>query len=291
MDDTGNRVFDFFRILMMLYSPITRRQMTREGQTHAPDSNTAGGANGNGMSFTSPSMAFSDTAHRGVINSNVGQALEVIRVKQMFVDPSEPYAGNATREVIFDFMNPRLVSFDLDDLSHELSDPNILTMQFDYDWMEMVKIDHLEAADTPIYNITVKNVTNAPVDILNGKNPPVGDAINPFGAIIARQAARAAQQVTLDTVNRAVTTTFGTGRFATNIGGRISGALGGVVSGIVGAASRSLIGGLGSSPSALTARASAPVVSDNATATGDSATIKQSSTAYQAETPAVGGGI
>jgi hypothetical protein len=283
----------------MIYSPITRRQMAREGTTRAPDSNTV--SPGNGMSFTTPSLEFADIAHRGVINTNVGQALDVIRVKQMFIDPSAPYVGDGPREVIFDFINPRLISFDLDDLSHETSDPNLLTMQFDYDWMEMVKVDHLDAADTPTYNITVPNVTGAPVDVLSGKNLPVesrtgtnplggATSTNPFAAILARQASRAVQQVTLDTVNRAVRNTFGTGRFATDLGGRVSGALGGALSGIVGSASRSLISGLGSSPNATSARALAPVVSDNATAGGDVGRMTQSSTAYQGVNPAVTGG-
>jgi hypothetical protein len=307
MDDTGNRVFDFFRILMMLYSPITRRQMSREGTTTAPDSNTA--MPGNGMSFGNPSTDYGNIAHRGVINTNVGQALDCIRVKQMFMQPSAIDGGFGPpneasthlnpSQVIFDFLNPRLVSFDLDDLSHETSDPNLLTMQFDYDWMEMVKIDKLVAADAPNYNISVPGVTGAPVDVLSGREPlgvyagvtlPVtaGSQTNPFLAIIGRQLGRAAQQVTLDTVNRSVSNTFGNGRFATDMGGRLSGVLGGAVSGIVGSASRSLFGGGGSSPAATSARAVQPVVSDSATAGGDTASITSSSDAYVGINPVAG---
>lgn len=285
MDDTGNRVFDFFRILMMIYSPITRRQMARDNSTIAPSSSTA--LMGNGMAFTSPDIDYNNIAHRAVVNTDIGQALEVIRVKQMFIDPSGTQA--ATGEVIFDFLNPRLVSFDLDDLSHETSDPNLLTMQFDYDWMEMVKINALQQPDTPVYDITVPGVTRAPVDVSvipSGGSAAGGTIGTAVGNILSRQAARAAQQVTLNGIERAFTKTFGTGRFATDIGGRLAGTVGGAVSGIVGNASRSLLSGIGTSPNTTFSRALSSVLGDSTTAGRDVAQSYQTSSgAYSTFNP------
>ncbi|WP_407305447.1 hypothetical protein [Acinetobacter sp.] len=167
IDDTGNHVLNFFRTLMMIHSPITRRQMLRELGSYeqrigAPDANSA--AMGNGMAFTDVTEPNNkDTAIRGTINSSVGNIIQTIRVKQMYVDSGAPLA-QAAKEVIFDFINARLVSFDLDDLSHESSDVNNVTMQFDYDWMEIVDVGSLQAADSPHYNITVPGITNNPVD-------------------------------------------------------------------------------------------------------------------------------
>jgi len=300
MDDAGNRVFDFFRVLVMLYSPITRRQMARDGTTRKPDTTSA--QPGNGMEFSSPNIGDNiDISHRGVINASgfdTGQALDVIRVKQMFMNPAASNLNDAPSEVIFDFMNPRLEMFDLEELSHEASDPSTLTMQFDYDWMEMVKVSAMQAADTPVYNISVKGVTGAPSDVLSGKNLPqdgrtgtnpipAATSTNPFLAIINRQVGRAVQQVTSDTINRAVRSTFGTGRFATDLGGRISGSLGGVLGGLTQAAGRSLIAGQGSSPVNNSARATQAVVSDAATVGSDTPLrVASSSTAYQTTNPA-----
>ena len=288
MDDVGNRVFDFFRVLMMIYSPITRRQMTRENQTRKPDSATI--AMANGMNFSDPGEnTYAFNSHRAVINSDVGTALDIIRVKQMFMDPMANNVSDAPREVIFDFMNPRLVSFDLDDLSHESSEVNLLTMQFDYDWMEMVRIEHMEAADTPVYDISVKGITNAPSDILTGKNPPdesrtqsnaIGAAggTNPFAAIITRQVGRAAQQLTATAVNRAVKAIAGNGPLGTALGGAIGTPLAGVANGIIGAASTDLLNGVASSAKSTYANITRPAAADSATFGPDTTTAYVKST-------------
>lgn len=169
MDDVGNRVLDLFKALMMIHSPITRRQQLREkASTYAeriapPDPDSINDSNG--MMFSDPNESgYDDSAIRGAFNSNVGSIIKTIRVKQMYVDPSAGLGG-AVKETIFDFLNARLVSFDLDDLTHETSDVNLMTMQFDYDWMEIVHVGSLESVDTPVYNITVPGVNGAPSDI------------------------------------------------------------------------------------------------------------------------------
>jgi len=303
MDDTGNRVFDFFRTLMFLHSPITQRALQRELIDGKKPPSALSIAEGNGMAFTSASSLGSatqaDIAHRGVINSFVGGSIACIRVKQMFVNPAGRTGRDHMRiidpqEVTYDFLNPRIVSFDLDDLTHESSDPSLLTMQFDYDWMEMVKVGTLYEADSPTYNITVPGITNSPVDILSGKQAPrdvaqspagisPAGAGNPFLKILTNQAGRAAQKITADVVNKAVKQVAGSGRF----GGLVAGALtpiasaaggfaSGAVSGLVGAGARDLITGASSSLKGTFASSTRPVANDSATRTDDNSTYVRS---------------
>lgn len=250
MDDVGNRVLNFFRALMMIHSPITRRQLIREGlplaqRLKAPDAKSINA--GNGMLFSNPNEpTLNDNAIRGVFNSDVGNIIQTIRVKQMFVDPGSPISS-AVQEVIFDFLNARLVSFDLDDLNHEVSEVNIMTMQFDYDWMEIINVGPLEAADGPHYDITVPGVNGIPIDVspAGGMGGGAASGIgggggNPFANIISNQLGRAAQSITSTAINRAVQSVAGKGRFASLIGSQASNILGGVV----GAASQSMASGL-----------------------------------------------
>jgi hypothetical protein len=182
-----------------------------------------------------------DSAIRGVVNSSVGNVIQTIRVKQMYVDPGAQL-GAAVKEVIFDFLNARLVSFDLDDLSHETSDANIMTMQFDYDWMEIVDVGSMQVIDGPIYNIAVPGVSGAPVDIsVNGGAYSSPGSGNAFMDIISNQVGRAGQQLTSEAINRGVQTIAGKGRFASLVGSKASNILGGTI----GAASRDLASGLG----------------------------------------------
>jgi hypothetical protein len=244
MNDTGNRVLNFFRAVMMLHSPITRRQMRRqngsyEDRIRAPEALSI--QEGNGMNFAAANDASTnDTAIRGTIESQVGNVIQSIRVKQMYVNPGSQL-GAAVEETIFDFLNARLVSFDLDDLSHESSDANLVTMQFDYDWMEIVQVGALVKTDSPNYNIAVPGVHGAPSDI-----SPAGTATtsagggNVFTNILTNQLGRATQSITSSAINKAVATIAGKGQFASLIGSQTSNILGG----LVGAASRNIGSGL-----------------------------------------------
>ena len=244
MDDVGNRVLNFFRALMMIHSPITRRQMIRELSTYdarlaPPNANSI--TAGNGMLFSPINETTqNDNAIRGTVNSEVGNVIQTIRVKQMYVDPGASI-NDSVKEVIFDFLNARLVSFDLDDLSHEASDVNIMTMQFDYDWMEIVQVGSLKSADGPKYNITVPGIHGAPVDSnpTGGSSGTSAGGGNPFTSILSNQLSRATQTITSTAINKAVASVAGKGAFATAIGAQASGVLGG----LLGAASQNLAGG------------------------------------------------
>jgi len=240
MDDTGNRVLNFFRALMMIQSPITRRQLQREKTTRKPDPHTLDSANG--MQFSGQSVNILDNAHRGTLDSSVGNVIETIRVKQMYVDPGEKL-GMSTKEVIYDFINARIVSFDLDELTHDASDVSLMTMQFDYDWMEIVDAGSLQTMDGPKYNIAVPGIGGAPVDMSTyGKN--FGNSSGAGGAfanIINNQLGRAVGSVTSEAINRGVSAIAGKGQFATALGSSASS----VLNGLVGAATRSLASGIG----------------------------------------------
>lgn len=295
MDDTGNRVFDFFRTLMFLHSPITQRALQREVLDGRKPPTPLSVSEGNGMAFTSAvglgHATQADIAHRGVINSNVGGSIACIRVKQMFINSTGRTSGDHLKvidpqEVTYDFLNPRLESFDMDDLSHESSDPSLLTIQFDYDWMEMVKVGTLYEADTPTYNIAVPGITNAPTDILSGKAAPKeasatvkgaspAGAGNPFLGILVNQTARAAQKVTSDLINKQVKQVAGGGVFATAVAGGLA-VVGASVNGVVSAGARGLLVSGGSSANGTFVTSTRPVASDSATLSTDNAKIVKS---------------
>lgn len=239
LDDVGNRVINFFRGLMMINSPITRRQLVREGSTVAPDPLTA--VHGSGMTFSQSvnELNTSDNAIRGVVNSTVGNIIQTIRVKQMYVDPGETI-GAASKEIIYDFINARIVSFDLDDLSHEQSEASTMIMQFDYDWMEIVNVGPLVQMDGPIYAVAVPGST-APIDMSPQQGTSTGmiAQANPFANIIASGLERATRSITSKAVDRVTQKVLGDGIFGQIVGNMASNA----ISGIVGSATRDIATG------------------------------------------------
>lgn len=273
MDDVGNNVFDFFRSLMAIYSPITRDALTRDNDTSAlPKFRRF--ETGSGMAFSGVEGIQSgggkviDVAHRGAINTYAGNAIMLIRVKQIFIDPTDAVdKGQAVSSNYYDFINPRLVSFDLDDLNHESSDPNLLTMQFDYDWLEMTKNKGLQSLSDglgPVFAATVPSRTGSgssgvPVDVLLGRSTGFkGDSVsqrgksNPFANILSNASGQVIQSVTNKAVERAVRGVVGDGRFANSrlgraVSGGITDALDGItgqVGGLVSAAVRDRTNGL-----------------------------------------------
>lgn len=238
-DDAGNRVINFFRGLMMLNSPITRRQLIREGTTTPPDPNSL--QHGSGMVFTQGmrNITTADNAIRGVVNSTVGNIISTIRIKQMYFDSSETL-GAASKEVIYDFLNARIVSFDLDDLTHEQSEASTMIMQFDYDWMEIVGSGPLSKMDGPTYAVAVPGST-APIDMSPQRAATNGasTALNPFANIIIGGLERATRSITSELVNKTVSKVLGDGIFGQIVGSQASNA----ITGIVGSATRDIATG------------------------------------------------
>lgn len=302
MDDVGNNVFDFFRTLMMIYSPITRASAERDGIVDARP-NPRRYSTGNGMSFSAPGdFMQDDVAHRGVINATAGGAIELIRVKQIFMDPGTApgNSASAVKAVFYDFINPRIVSFDLDDLSHESSDPNLLTMQFDYDWLEMTKHDKILATGDggPTNDIVLRSSDptggspGAPADILGGLNPQrvseVSRALNagqgdgnPLLNIPGGATYPDITTLSSDSVNKSVQQVPGFGRFSTPIGANPV-----KTGGIIGGATNKQLGGLFSNVNQSSARATSPVFSDNSTSGERFREFERSSDFYDAANPA-----
>jgi hypothetical protein len=289
MDDVGNRVFDFYRALMMIHSPITRRQLERDNSLKNPEA--ASLISGSGMAFSNSRQ---DNAHRAVVNSTFGNSIEAIRVQQIFVDPAMPLAST-TKMVSFDFLNPRIISFDFDELSHEQNDVSLMTMVFDYDWMEMVKVGSLGTSrapyDSKFSNIKANGVNGAPSDITPVRSSGIGG--DPRGNNSGLSGAlnsvldRGVRQLTADTIGRAVQTVAGNGRFATQIGSAISSSVGGPINSLISGGVRDRLNGIISSAQAPNARASASTVVDRSTAGPDRPlSVVASSTAYGFTSPA-----
>lgn len=243
MDDTGNRVFDFFSAMVLLFSPVVTQSTNSETSTSSvPWPNIEKYNLGSGMAFSAQSSATSgnigtnDLANRRALLSDAGTALECIRVKQMFTDVSNA-KNPKPKEVIFDFVNPRIMSFDLDELTHEDTNPNILNMTFDFDWMEMVKVDNLNGTPSPVMS-KAPTAEGAPFDILGNvaaTNEPGASGANtqgnnnPYAKIVSGIANQTARRVTNEAINRAVKLLPGNGRLATIITQPIGNALTGTL--------------------------------------------------------------
>lgn len=275
MDDVGNRVFDFFRYLMALHSPIVRGQFLRDNTLKPPKGEAI--RVGSGMSW-GKGGAGQDNAHRGSVNSTFGNSIECIRVKQIFVNPVVGLS-NATQMVSFDFINPRIVSFDLDELSHEANDVNLLTMVFGYDWMEMVRVgplgNVLDDYKKSAYNVRSAGALGAPPDIMPGpggksNNPGDGGLVGAFGSILNKQLDKATKNLTQDLISKGVKSIAGNNRLGQALGGQLTSALSGPVSGIVTGGARDFASGLFSSTTNPGARAGGSTVRDSTVAGGGS---------------------
>jgi hypothetical protein len=276
MDDVGNRVFDFFRYLMALHSPIVRGQFQRDNTLKAPSGDKI--TTGSGMSWLKGGAGI-DNAHRGVLDSGFGNSIECIRVKQIFVNPVVGLS-DATQMVSFDFINPRIVSFDLDELSHEANDVNLLTMVFGYDWMEMVKVGPLGGVlddyKKSSYNVRSAGALGAPPDIMPGpggksNNPGGGGLVGAFGGVLNRQIDKATRQLTSDLISKGVKSLAGNSRLGQALGGQLTSQLSGPLSGLVTGAARDTLGGAFSSIKNPFARASGSAVTDGSVAGGGTA--------------------
>jgi hypothetical protein len=234
MDDVGNNVHEFFRFMMMVHSPITRRSV---GASFDIAAATALYTTGSGMKFSDSPSATTDFAHRGVMKSDVGNAIQAIKITQMFVQPGSPTAlDTSAKEVAFFFINPRVESFDLDDLSHETSDINLFTMQFDYDFMVMSDMRTLETIDASKAMPPVGSAPGdaAPTGRAPGSKNPQGEP--GFGSFASRTLSaiggRAAQKLTNEVLGRRIRQVPGLGSVADALGGIVNRGVTGTLGGI-----------------------------------------------------------
>lgn len=287
IDDNGNRIFEFFRILMEIHSPITRGGRLRDGRlADKPDTSVL--SESSGMSFIRDLLKKSgNSAHRAVVNSAFGNVIDSIRIKQIFMDPTTGL-GDAARMVTFDFMNPRVISFDFDELSHEANDVSQLTMVFDYDWLEMVDIGALSKAGTAytesMNSITPRNATGVPLDLTpaytseqtspGGNRGPLGALQKGMAGVVGRQG----QKLTSDTLRKGVTMIAGNNRLATKLLGQATAGLSNSVTSFISDRTSAGIGTAYQSISDLTARSRTTTVSDSSTPGDDAPTTIVSST-------------
>jgi hypothetical protein len=217
-----------------------------------------------------------DFAHRGVMNSDVGNAIQAIKVTQMYVQPGKDQVALDTgaKEVSYIFVNPRIVSFDLDDVNHEVSEANVFTMQFDYDYMVLGDEQTLKALDA---SKALPPVGSAPGEAAptgrnsSSQNPAGGN--NPYTKILSGVAARAVQRVTSETIGRKLRMVPGLGS--------VSDTLGGIVQGIT----RDRVAGIGSNANQAFARPGRDVVTDSSTAGRDSSSYVTSTGGFGVDEP------
>lgn len=268
MDDVGNNVIDFFRAMLMIYQPVTRGSILRDNR---PNERARGDElMGSGMDFKTTGVA-NFASHRDVLDTVAGQAISVIRLQQIFLNPSD--SAKPIKAIFYDHINPRLKSFDLDDLTHESSDPNLLTMQFDYDWLEVTKHDnvltnglgssavntivpsaYVQAKDEKFGNVQGATFTGAGIsgDMLSGlakdtKPDTVsnakGSGPNAFASILNNLSGNVSKSLTANVLNKAVKTVAGNGAFANSMIGRaVTGSLNNVASNISGSIGNAVSG-------------------------------------------------
>lgn len=255
VDDVGNNVYEFFRFMMMVHSPITRRSA---GASQNIGDAYATYASGSGMEFTKilGAGAKVDYAHRGVIDTDVGNAIQAIKVTQIFLNPSEHALEHATKQVSFFFINPRVVSFDLDDVNHEASEANLFTMQFDYDFMVMSDKADLEVLPPEKSVPPVGSAPGEPQPLPSAGNQKAGGS-DPYTSLIAGVLGNAARKITSETIGRKIRQVPGLGSVASNI------------EGIAGQITRDGILNAGKAVNQAIARPGRDVVSDSTTAGPD----------------------
>jgi hypothetical protein len=234
-DDTGNQVYNFFRIMMMVHSPITRRSASA---SHDIAEQVEAYNSGNGMIFSSDIGRKNDYATRAALNTDIGNAIQAIKITQFFV---QPMAGadkidGAAKEVAFFFMNPRIVSFDLDDVSHESSDPNLFTMQFDYDFMVMAPMRVMKADPPEKRFVGLPGSPGDPMPTgrgasaagtISAKGGPAegGGGENKFTRTLSAIGGRAAERIVGDTFGKYIRQVPGLGRAADTLGGLVGGSV------------------------------------------------------------------
>jgi len=275
IDDVGNNVYEFFRFMMMVHSPITRRSIyTSQNITDVHEAFL----NGSGMEFTEGLGQTNDYAQRGVVNTDVGSPLQAIKVTQLFLDQTNKI-DTATRQVSFFFINPRVVSFDLDELDHSASEYNTFNMAFDFDFMVMSRQDPMEKLSA---EKMVSPSGSAPGDVTPYNTGITQSGSDPYTAIIAGVAGSAAQKITSETIGREIRKVPGLGSVADTIGS--------ISQGIA----KSAVGTLGSVASSITqssARPARDVISDSTVVSQVHADYTSSTGGFGADQPGADNGV
>ena len=127
-DDSGNSVIDFFRFILTLMHPVTRRSNSMPSDLSTGDFTLL---TGHGMTFSGDNYEVNDFSHRGVVNTDNGQVIQVIKVTQTYIVPS---GDQNARQISYLYVNPMINSIELSELSAEdSSNACEITVKFSYD--------------------------------------------------------------------------------------------------------------------------------------------------------------
>lgn len=258
MDDSGNNVADFFNAYRIAYSPIGRKPH----ETNAP-------LEEQGMNFANP-LPLSptpDSAVRGVLAKDdngiaTKNVLDRIIVRQIFVDMS----AKSVKEVDFIFINPRILSFDLDAVNHESGETSNVTVQFDYDALYVSPAFDIVTTPEPVLpgrDILSKTQIQPVVFPRAPGVKPVGR--NPFLDIIVNTGSRILGSTASNATRRLLGNVPGGGVLASSVGG------------MIGEAARQSARTISNAPNQAFARPSNPPLNDSAVAVLPPNSVKISS--------------
>jgi hypothetical protein len=113
-DDIQNKVLDFFNSYRLAYSPISSLNYNQKAIFEQA-----------GMDFYAPGSGGASSASMGLLAGGNRNVLSHIEVTQVY--------AHGTRQNVFIFTNPKIESFDFDNLSMESSEGNSLAVSFAYD--------------------------------------------------------------------------------------------------------------------------------------------------------------
>lgn len=257
LDDVGNNVYEFFRFMMMVQSPITRRSI---GASFNIADEYAAYTAGSGMTFSDSPNSVTDFAHRGVTGGakgvDVGNVIQAIKITQIFVQPGAGKSGSldtSPKEIAFFFVNPRVESFDLDNLDHEPSEFSTMSMKFDFDFMVMSDMRTLQKLGT---GVGMPSVSSAPGEIsptgnAGSNSSSAQGAANPYTNLLAAAGSRAAASIVSTAVGTQIRKVPGLGSVADTMSGLVQGSVSDRINGIASTVNQSF------------ARPSRAVVSDS----------------------------
>ncbi len=130
-DDIQNKVLDFFNAYRVAHSPVSSMSYNQAAKLESA-----------GMDFYQPGLLGRNSASVGVLENNQKNILNRIEVIQVY--------AHGTRQNTFIFTNPRIENFDFDNLDHEGSEGNALSVSFNYDTL-YIKDDITRGTPAPIW--------------------------------------------------------------------------------------------------------------------------------------------
>ena len=204
-DDVANNALSFLNAYTQLLSPQSRSSWS-----------TGANLSSHGMAF-SDTLAGNDSASRGMIgvNGTENGILSSIKIEQYYLDRSNPsltqtQVRNAIKVNTFTFTNPRITSWNIDDLDYDsASTVSMASVSFNYDAIYMETGLTALNVDTPSTGLMEKN--DILVDRQSGLLQPTinsgglnGVGISPY----ANQFANPVQRSPLDNFLSAIPGTF-----------------------------------------------------------------------------------